>query len=618
MPEKENKTTEQARAQVIEAMEHAKLGAEVMSAVLNILFPPSMDKWTAMSEAKRIEHMQAGAVSPEQWVWAFEHGSKELQAEAAHRHDALLTLYAEYRNKLRSAPRSQWADIQKAYEAELKGLKVIEGFSFKNIIREVVSISIFTAKMATPTLNIDLTADVDTFIEAVKRERPEWNITDDVTLADIGQLSTSAYMRLDPDEIQRRLSIAGQPTRATRQREKRLRTAPLAKDGLMRFPSDYISKAVIESLAPKAMRELSSEFLQARGIYAPAFWQAYPFEESSKRRGSIKGAIGFTQKPATDPANAIWDAIQQNGALTIKVQFALWALAYAETNAEPGKFITVSIPDLCDKLGYKRQKQTGAHKLENKQAAMEALEYLTGLQVAVIYRTPKGKVIQLDGPLWNRGMRAQQRNEYGDLFGANRVPGTRAMWDPIAFRYAPGDFFNDAEWREHNKDIALIGEGIMQLSASNTDKWAVMVSGYLATLAKMNGYRPRTIKAITLLQKTGLWEERARPKRMFEHLDKALSRAVEVGVIKSCKKVNDPDMKPGIDYDDLDSPETLDALRDKTPYSEKARQVYLIEWTDTLAARAPRLRAAQEKHIAKAEKRASKRKHKDASGGSAR
>ena len=103
---------------------------------------------------------------------------------------------------------------------------------------------------------------------------------------------------------------------------------------------------------------------------------------------------------------------------------------------------------------------------------------------------------------------------------------------------------------------------------------------------------------------------------MFDHLHTAIERAIKVGVIKSCK----PMKERSVDYDDLDSEETLDTMAEeaRTPYAEKLREVYVIEWPDKLAERAPRLKAAREKHIAKAEKRAANRKRKGASDDSAR
>lgn len=380
-----------------------------------------------------------------------------------------------------------------------------------------------------------------------------------------------------------------------KRRGPRQATAPLARNGYLRFPCDRVNKAIVESLVPKALREVAPDFLRQQGIYASAFWRAYPFEENSKRRGNITGAVGLT----TEPAQAIWEAVQCNGALAVKVQFALWSLAYAETNAEAGKFISVSLSDLCDKLGYKRKR--GAHKRENRENVLGVLEYLTSIHIAVSYTTPKGKSVQLDGPLWVRG--AIQREAHSEP-GTPPVPGS---WTPVIFLYAPGYFFSNNTWRAYNKDVALVGEGLLQLSAGSEDKWAVMVCGYLVTLARMNGYRPARIRAETLLLKTGLWEaKRQEPGRMFGTLHRALDRACEVEVLKSWTPVDNLD--PALEYDDLDATETRLAVAEPNRYvTDKLRECYLIEWPDALTAHGQRLQQAQVQHSSQATTSSSRR-----------
>lgn len=376
-------------------------------------------------------------------------------------------------------------------------------------------------------------------------------------------------------------------------------TAPLARDGHLRFPSDYLNKAVIEALATKAMRDLGKDYLVERGIYAKAFWRAYPFAESHKNRGAVSGVVGFTE----EPAQAIWEAVQRNGALAVKVQFALWSLAYAETNAEAGKFISVSLSDLCDKLGYKRKK--GAHKRENKENVLDMLDYLTSIHLAISYTTPKGQSVQLDGPLWLRGTVERVAKT---MPGVPPKPGS---WEPTIFRYAPGDFFNNSTWRAYNKDVALVGEGLLQLSASSEDKWAVMVCGYLVTLSRMNGYRPARVRAETLLLKTGLWEcNRQEPGRMFEMLHRALDRACQVKVLKSWTPLDSLD--PEVNYDDLDAAETRLVLAEKDDYvNHRLRECYLIEWPDALMPHAERLERAHHKHLT-ARKVPSRKREKEA------
>lgn len=382
---------------------------------------------------------------------------------------------------------------------------------------------------------------------------------------------------------------------------KKIKRAPslpsLVVDGLIKHPSNIITKATIEALPPGAMQVLSEKTLQDYRVTKAKdiFWRAYPFEGGNKNKtGEIRGFIG----PVTQPAEAIWDQLQRNGALAVQVQFALWALAYAATDGQPSEFITVDISQFCDQLGYKQKSR--AHKRETKQAVMNALEYVTSLHLLAEFILPNGKTRRLKGPLWVRGASAE--DEYGDLFGANRVPGTEQMWEPVFFRYAPGDFFSDPEFRRYNAEIAYIGEGILKLK-QDTDKYSIFIGGYLATIARMNGYRTSTIKIQTLAEKSGLLrvDGQKNPKRMIERVYLALDRLKEVGVIQDWTPQTLS--KAGIDYDDLNSPETRKAMIEPSGHARKELQSTVeIIWPQSLQDRANKLRSKRQRHLGSSKK----------------
>ena len=368
-------------------------------------------------------------------------------------------------------------------------------------------------------------------------------------------------------------------------------------DGLIKHPSNIITKATIEALPPGAMQVLSEKTLQDYRVTnaKDIFWRAYPFEGGSKgKTGEIRGFIG----PVTQPAEAIWDQLQRNGALAVQVQFALWALAYAATDGQPSEFIAVDISQFCDQLGYKQKNR--AHKRETKQAVMNALEYVTSLHLLAEFILPNGKTRRLKGPLWVRGASAE--DEYGDLFGANRVPGTEQMWEPVFFRYAPGDFFSDPEFRRYNAEIAYIGEGILKLK-QDTDKYSIFIGGYLATIARMNGYRTSAIKIQTLAEKSGLFsvDGQKHPKRMIERVYLALDRLKEVGVIQDWTPQTFS--KAGIDYNDLNSPETRKAMIEPSGHARKELQSTVeIIWPQSLQDRANKLRSKRQRHLGSSKK----------------
>ena len=424
-------------------------------------------------------------------------------------------------------------------------------------------------------------------IQSQYKTDPAWAITKPAWLTDVNE--TGWINRLGFETLTGLLKIEAHLRKAdiekreadVEKREKALkrgRLGPIAPDGFLRGSSDRISKAIIESLTPRAMRqkdeiEPALAALEGRGaVSTNTFWAAYPFENPSKGKGDLYGAIGYT----AHPGEAIWAMLQKNGAIAIRMQFVLWARAYTETDAEPGQVIRLSVNQLCDDLGYKRKK--GAHKKENKQTAAKVFEMLTGQEIAAIFNDPKGRSVRLRGPIWNRGIMA---DEYEDLFGANRA-GDPQAWIPSVLSYAPGDWFNNSEWRTYNRNVALTGEGILKLTGENKDKYAVFIAGYIATLARMNNYRASYLKAKTLLEKSGLWaaDSKHDPGRMIEKLERALDRLIEVKVIKDWRYRTTSD--PSLDFNDLDDPDTLAALADDGADPDERNRTIIIEWPDKL------------------------------------
>jgi hypothetical protein len=110
-------------------------------------------------------------------------------------------------------------------------------------------------------------------------------------------------------------------------------------------------------------------------------------------------------------------------------------------------------------------------------------------------------VSRLRGPIWARGVAAEQRDEYGDLFGSARAS-AREPWEPVTFSYRPGPWFEDEDWRKRNAFVGMVGAGLLGLDSR--DKWALRIGGYYGTLARFNQYAARTISAATVLARTGL------------------------------------------------------------------------------------------------------------------
>ena len=320
------------------------------------------------------------------------------------------------------------------------------------------------------------------------------------------------------------------------------------------IPADRVFKAVFDAHLPGGMKETGDD----KGFFA-----GYTFStrrgRKEKYQGEAEGVIGY----ADNPGELIWKFAQSRGALIAKLQLALWARVYHENGATPGKFIELSIVQLCDDLGYKRKK--GGHRREVKIEVGQALRSLFELQIEAHCQV-KGQRHRLSGPLWAKSRQLESE----ELF----------EWVPVMVKLAPGDWFHTPEWRSLNRQVASVSAGALRLSTAKNDQAALYLACYFSTLARMNGNRPtKRLKAVTLAEKSGLIQTYTRPGRLQEAVEGALERLKEVGVIKefvldTIDRCADPD--------DLDDPDTLATLADDGVQTKKNwhNQVYVIEWPD--------------------------------------
>ena len=332
----------------------------------------------------------------------------------------------------------------------------------------------------------------------------------------------------------------------------RRKAPPLGWHGLLRFPADRIHKAVVETLS--------------RGVI---FFPDEPDRElaagrelpTSRGRDRLTGAIGFRRRPS-EPEE---DRLHRNWPLLVKLQYALWARAFAEADGEPGAPVTVTWAQLCEDLGYARLRN-GAHRPEHKRLVAELVDLLTRLQVEADYQAPDGRTTRLSGPLWRRHP---------------------ALEEERSFVYSPGAWYDDPVWREFNRTVGLARAELLRLRPDR-DRWALAVGGYLAPLARMNGYRPLTLRVETLLERTGLREaEERNPARMREMLERALDRLQAAGLIGNWDWRSASDHEP-----DMDAPAELAALTEAAGWDDRA---VVIRWPAALQRREPGLAASRER-----------------------
>jgi hypothetical protein len=423
-------------------------------------------------------------------------------------------------------------------------------------------------------------SDIEEVKELLSRARPDFKVTTETDLKSVVELLEQEF-----ESRLRQLEKFGQVKR------KKIVLRPLADAGYFLGQADRINKATIEAFAFGAMRPVPVNYAESLGRDT-SFWNAHMFSSGQPTSGRdyLIGAIGFKE----EPAERIQRLLRKNGALAIKAQYTLWARAYAETDAAPGIYITLTITQFCDDIGLARH--NGAHRPESKLVAMTVLELLTSMDLICIYRPPHGPVQRIRGPIWSRGMISEELRGYEDVFQGTSLS-NRPLWTPKAFSYAPGPFFANETWRAYNKYIALVGEGLLKLRSDNSDKYAVMVGGYLAILARMNGYRQTKVSVGTLLEKTGLWavDRNKNPSRMIEKLETALDRLREVGVIE---KGEIPYSKEDIDANNLDDRVTLNNLAKPKRWSRDiVEKILIVDWPVPMKKRELELRKKRERYI---------------------
>jgi hypothetical protein len=363
-------------------------------------------------------------------------------------------------------------------------------------------------------------------------------------------------------------------------------------NGNIPIPSDRIQQAMLASLIPGAMKKKSDitsklEGLSAQGMTrASEFNTAYLFQFRDGKSGSLDGAIGFFN----DPGYALWQTIQKAGELAIRLQVALWGHAYAETGTPaPDNYITLKINDLCDSLGYKKDK--GAHRQKNKMAVKETLLAITQTELIAIAKLPNGSAARLKGPLWARGVASDISDRYDT---------ERKVWKPATFSFSPGPFFADKNWREYNSAIGYVAGKLLTLKGHN-DKWAILLGFPLALWARANSYRPSCYKVRTLLSKSGLQTAYgSRVSRMREIFEESLDRVKEAGGWKGWRY--DKTGMSTNEVDSLEEPEAVDLLH-KESFGDWRDWNVVIDWPAALTEKTPDIALRAVKNEQKKKKR---------------
>jgi hypothetical protein len=250
--------------------------------------------------------------------------------------------------------------------------------------------------------------------------------------------------------------------------------------------------------------------------------------------------------PNGDTAATLWEYLRGGGPRMVKAHYALWARYYHDVDQGGMNYAIVHVSQFCADIGLKKHKN-GGYRREQKQDAVKLLHVLTSIVMSV-EKTVGKKLLRLRGPLWARGLEAEERDAYGDLFGQSRE-GSAQNWEPVAFSFAPGPWFHDPDWRRYHRYVGKVGVGLLQLD--NREEWAILVGGYLAMLGRSNAYKPLRLKVSTILDDAGLVQTADARRRVTENrlkFENALDRLASpaINVIQSWRyagcTVNEPDM----------------------------------------------------------------------------
>ena len=307
--------------------------------------------------------------------------------------------------------------------------------------------------------------------------------------------------------------------------------------------------------------------------------------------------------PNGERAQGLWEYLSGGGARLVKAHYALWARYYEDVEQGGMRYVMVSVPQFCADIGLKKHVKGGFRPAQKRDAVL-MLKALTSIEMSVSKVLGK-KERRIRGPLWARGFEAQERDVYGDLLGAARE-GPEEDWEPVAFSFAPGPWFEDPEWRRYHRFVGKIGSGLLRLSG-DSDQWAILVGGYLGTLGRANAYLPLRLRVDTILKNSGLAQSGDAKRRVKQNRDKleaALDRlaAPEIGVVREWRFVDTDVAEP-----DMDDAGAIAAYGASQFYPPGDWRGWIVEIQLPFEADATRLEKEKKKAVVNAKRRSARK-----------
>ena len=366
-------------------------------------------------------------------------------------------------------------------------------------------------------------ADVDRVKEILKLARSKWHITVD----------THPQVILDhvQKEYKCRLSNLFKRGKA---HLSIFQIKPLTEPGYIVVPVSPENESIVEAFASPSekMKETTVDILVSQAVgQRLRHTRISKKSQDASDKDQVFRVIGFKQMPE----EYLWNLLERNGALAIKAHYALWARwahEYPKMEFTPEQTLTLTIPQFCDDLGFKRYK--GQQRRENVEMATSILKLLTSIELICFHQPAQEPIEMSGGNIWRRAGLPKELTGFEDAWIKTKY-GFEDMWMNKAFSYAPGLMFADAEWQKQRQLNARVGAAFLKLQADNRDKYTLKVGGYLVSLARADEYTSTKIRVRTLAERTGLWQVDGRKNvgRMESKLVSALDKLEAIRVIKS-------------------------------------------------------------------------------------
>lgn len=316
---------------------------------------------------------------------------------------------------------------------------------------------------------------------------------------------------------------------------------PLGEKGIIKYPSNLVTTEAVGALAR------CNDWEPGIKVDGRVYDFGSKLIRQNKNGEDVQAVFAVNGKE-------LGEFLAKGGAQLVRCWYALWGRWYQDGESDPSGYVTMDVNQLCSDMGYQKHHK-GGFKPESKRKAAEAFNVITNIEMKMIFPHPSkpGKVIRLSGPLWNRGIKAEEGDIYSDLFGSAREDSPKT-WEPVALRYQPGDWFDNPDFKASCKAMGKMSADLLSLDL-RYDEWAILIGGYLGTRSRANMYRLTRLRVETILQRVGLaqgnegWRRAQENKKKFED---AMDRLVEVGVIQGWTYPEISAEEPG-DMDDADA-----------------------------------------------------------------